>query len=81
MATGRKALVALLALVGLVIVAIGIVYLVVKVGSLPSFFPGHIAHARGHRWKRGYGAVVVGAALLVAAVVVAATGRRRHTGR
>ena len=77
MAAGRKALVALLVLIGLILVAVGIVYFVVKAGSLPSFIPGHIAGSSAHRTERGLVAVIVGAVVLLVAVVGAIVGRRR----
>ncbi|HUZ09392.1 MAG TPA: hypothetical protein VMU76_04410 [Acidimicrobiales bacterium] len=77
MATSRRFLVVLLGLVGLVLIAIGIVYFVVKAGSLPSFIPGHIAGSSSHRTKRGLVALVVGAVVLLVAVIGAAVGRRR----
>ena len=77
MSAGRKLLVTLLVLIGLVLIAAGIVYFVVKAGSLPSFMPGHIAGSTGHRSKRGLIAVIVGVVVLLVAVVTASVGRRR----
>jgi multisubunit Na+/H+ antiporter MnhB subunit len=68
----------LLVLIGLVLIAAGIVYFVVKAGSLPSFFPGHIAGSSAHRNKHGLVAVIVGVVVLVlAAMTPALAGRRR----
>jgi hypothetical protein len=67
--------VAVLVVIGLILVAGGIVYFVVKAGSLPSFIPGKIAHSTGHRNKRGIIGVVAGAVVLIIAVVIALTGR------
>jgi hypothetical protein len=78
MTTGRKVLITILAVVGLVAIVVGIVYLTVKIGSLPSFFPGHAAHGRGHRKKRGYLAVGVGVVLLASSLVVAYAARPRR---
>jgi succinate dehydrogenase/fumarate reductase cytochrome b subunit len=69
--------IALLVIVGLVLIAVGIVYFVVKAGSLPSFFPGHLTGSTAHRSKHGLVAVVVGAVVLVLAVIFGAVGRRR----
>jgi amino acid permease len=74
---GRKALITLLVLIGLILIAVGIVYFVVKAGSLPSFIPGHITHSSAHRSRRGLVAVIVGAVVLLVAVVGASVGRRR----
>jgi amino acid permease len=72
-----KFIVAVLAIIGLALIAIGIVYYTVKAGSLPSFFPGHLTGSTAHRNKHGLVAVVVGAVVLVISLVVASTGRRR----
>lgn len=77
MRAGRRLLVGLLVVIGLALIAVGIVYFVVKAGSLPSFFPGHVVGSTGRRTKHGVIAVVVGAALLVIAVIDASLGRRR----
>jgi len=74
---GRKALVALLVVIGLILIAVGIMYFMVKAGSLPSFIPGHIANSSAHHSKRGLVAVIVGAVVLLVAVVSASVGRRR----
>jgi Mn2+/Fe2+ NRAMP family transporter len=75
---GLKALVAVLVVIGLLLVAAGIVYFLVKAGSLPSFIPGKIAHSTGHRNKRGIIGIVAGVVVLIIAVVVASVGRRRR---
>jgi hypothetical protein len=75
---GHKALVALLVLIGLVALAVGVAYFVVKAGSLPSFIPGYKAGSSAHHNKRGLIAVVIGAVVLLIAVVSASVGRRRY---
>ena len=50
--------------IGLVLVAIGIVYWVEPAHSLPSFFPGHDAHSTTHHLKHGLAAFLVGLACL-----------------
>ena len=50
--------------VGLVVLAAGIVYLVVPTDRLPSFM-GQIANLTGHRSRRGFAGVVGGAVLLI----------------
>jgi hypothetical protein len=74
---GRKAILALLVLIGLIFVAVGVVYFVVKAGSLPSFIPGHIKGSGGHRNKRGLIAIIIGVAVLLIALIGASVGRRR----
>jgi amino acid permease len=77
MSAGRKLVIALLVVIGLILIAVGIVYFTVKAGSLPSFIPGHIANSSAHHSKRGLVAVIVGAVVLLVAVVGASIGRRR----
>ena len=77
MSAGRKLVIALLVVIGLILIAVGIVYFTVKAGSLPSFIPGHIANSSAHHSRRGLVLVIVGAVVLLVAVVGASLGRRR----
>ncbi len=77
----KRLLVSILILIGLALIAVGVVYFVVKAGSLPSFFPGHIAGSTAHRNKHGLIAIVAGAAVLVLAVAAALVGGGRSAGR
>jgi 1,4-dihydroxy-2-naphthoate octaprenyltransferase len=60
----RPALIIPAVVVGLVLIAIGIVYWVEPAHSLPSFFPGHDAHSTTHHLKHGIAAFLVGLACL-----------------
>jgi hypothetical protein len=62
--TKRPALIIPAVVVGLVLIAIGIVYWVEPAHSLPSFFPGHDAHSTTHHLKHGIAAFLVGLACL-----------------
>lgn len=53
-------------ILGLVLLAIGIVYYTVPANKLPSIL-GHIANVTKHRTKRGLAAVVVGVVCLAGA--------------
>lgn len=74
MAQQNRALTAVAALVGLVLVVIGIVYFALPARSLPSFFPGHAAHSAHHHVKHGIAAVLLGLACFV--YVWFSTGKR-----
>ena len=52
-------------LLGLVFVAIAVVYFAEPASSLPSFFPGHEAGSSHHHTKHGIAALVVAAACFV----------------
>ena len=84
MSPGRKVAASILVLIGLIAIAVGVVYFVVKASSLPAFFPGHVAvglpGANSHGKKRGLAAVVVGVVLLLVAVGIVywRPGRRRR---
>jgi NADH:ubiquinone oxidoreductase subunit 5 (subunit L)/multisubunit Na+/H+ antiporter MnhA subunit len=67
-----------LVLLGILAVVVGIIYLVEPIHSLPSFFPGHAAHVRGHHHIRGYIAIVVGIILLIIAAVGGRSRRRPY---
>jgi uncharacterized membrane protein HdeD (DUF308 family) len=64
-----------LVVLGVLAVVVGIIYLVEPVGSLPSFFPGHVAHGHIHHHTRGYIAIAIGIVLLIIAAIA---GRSRR---
>jgi len=66
-----------LVVLGILAVVVGIIYLVEPIHSLPSFFPGHAPHGRGHHHIRGYIAIAVGIILLIIAGIPRRS-RRRH---
>jgi hypothetical protein len=72
----RTLVTTVLVVVGLALVAVGIVYFTVKAGSLPSFFPGHIAGSASHRTKHGIAAVVLGAVVLAFSTVAGSFMKR-----
>lgn len=55
----RKLLVALAVALGIVLVAIAVVYWTEPAGSLPSFFPGHEAGSSHHHAKHGIASFLV----------------------
>ena len=70
-----KRLIALvLAVIGVLFVILGIVYLAVKAGSLPAFL-GHTKPANGHHVVRMAVSLVIGVACLVAAWFVNRGGK------
>jgi NADH:ubiquinone oxidoreductase subunit 5 (subunit L)/multisubunit Na+/H+ antiporter MnhA subunit len=66
-----------LVVLGILAVVVGIIYLVEPIHSLPSFFPGHAPHGRGHHHIRGYIGIAVGIILLIIAGIPRRS-RRRH---
>jgi hypothetical protein len=52
-------------LLGVVFLAIAVVYFVDPAGSLPSFFPGYKAGSSHHHTKHGIAAFVVAVALFI----------------
>jgi hypothetical protein len=63
--TKRPKLIVPAVLLGLVFLAIAIVYFVEPASSLPSFFPGHEAGSSHHHTKHGIAALVVAGACFV----------------
>jgi UDP-N-acetylmuramyl pentapeptide phosphotransferase/UDP-N-acetylglucosamine-1-phosphate transferase len=60
----RRLLVALAIVLGIVLIAIAVVYWAEPARSLPSFFPGHEAGSNHHHAKHGIAAFLVGLACL-----------------
>jgi 1,4-dihydroxy-2-naphthoate octaprenyltransferase len=61
----RRLLAILAIVIGLVLIAVAIVYWAEPASSLPSFFPGHQAGSSHHHTKHGIAAFLVGLACLV----------------
>ena len=68
-----------LVVLGILAVAVGIIYLVEPIHSLPSFFPGHAPHGRGYHHIRGYIAIGVGVIDLIIVGISAGLSRARTT--
>jgi hypothetical protein len=58
--TKRRNLIAPAIVVGVLFVALAILYFVDSASSLPSFIPGHEAGSAHHHFKHGLAALVVG---------------------
>ena len=60
-----RLLAALAALLGLVLIAIGVTYIALTEHDIPSFFPGHVSHSSSHHHvKHGIAAIFLGLACL-----------------
>jgi uncharacterized membrane-anchored protein YitT (DUF2179 family) len=73
----RRILVVLAIVLGIVLIAIAIVYWAEPAKSLPSFFPGHQAGSSHHHTKHGIAAFLLGVACLVFAWFN--TGKKKTT--
>lgn len=65
MNTRSPLVVGLVALVGVALIVVAIVYWAEPASSLPSFFPGHEVGSSRHHVKHGIAALFVGLAALV----------------
>ena len=65
----------LLIAVAIVFVVIAVVYFVTAANQLPSFFPGHTAHATKHHTKHGLAALGVAVLALIGAWFTTAPAR------
>ena len=63
--SNRRLLALLAVIVGVVLIAIAVVYWIEPAKSLPSFFPGHQSGSTHHHVKHGIAAFLVGLACLV----------------
>ena len=60
-----RLLAALAALLGLALIAVGVIYIALNEHDIPSFFPGHVSHpASHHHVKHGIAAILLGLACL-----------------
>jgi len=56
----RRMYLVLLVVIGVALIALGIYYWVTPAGSLPGFFPGHLAGSAHKHVKHGLVALIVG---------------------
>ena len=63
--TKRPALIIPAILVGVVLIAVAVVYFVSTADALPSFMPGHQAGSSHHHVKHGIAALLLGVGALV----------------
>ena len=73
----RRILVVLAIVLGIVLIAVALVYWAEPAKSLPSFFPGHQAGSSHHHTKHGIAAFLLGVACLVFAWFN--TGKKKKT--
>ena len=73
----RRILVILAIVLGIVLIAIAVVYWAEPAKSLPSFFPGHQAGSNHHHTKHGIAAFLLGVACFVFAWFN--TGKKKTT--
>ena len=65
--SGRTILAVILAIIALVFIVVGVIYIAEPASSLPSFIPGHIAGSSGHHPLKAVGSLVVGIVFAVGA--------------
>jgi hypothetical protein len=73
----NRALIIPAVVLGLILIAVAIVYWVEPANSLPSFFPGHDAHSTTHHTKHGIAAFILGLAVLAFAWFQSGTDKRK----
>ena len=74
--SGKRIGALVLAIIGILFIILGLIYLVTSAGSLPSFIPGHINGSTGHHPLRTGVALIVGLVLLGGAWWLGFGGRK-----
>ncbi len=77
--SGKRVGALILAIVGILLVILAVIYLVTAAGSLPSFIPGHIQGSTGHHPLRAGVSLVVGLVLLGGAWWLGFAGRKARS--
>lgn len=73
----RRLYMVLLIIIGVALIALAVYYWVTPAGSLPSFFPGHLAGSAHKHIKHGVAALVVGIVCFMAAWML--SGKQRDS--
>jgi hypothetical protein len=79
--TKRRELIVPAVVVGLLLLALGVLYVIEPAGSLPSVIPGHEAGSAHHHVKHGIAALLLAAAAFVYAWFQTGPSRNADSGR
>ncbi|MGO9217730.1 MAG: hypothetical protein ACLP5E_08170 [Streptosporangiaceae bacterium] len=74
--SGKRIGALILAIVGILLIILALIYVTTKAGSLPSFIPGHLHHSSGHHPLRAGVALIVGLILLGGAWWLGFSGKK-----
>ena len=74
--SGKRIGALILAIVGILLIILALIYVTTKAGSLPSFIPGHLHHSSGHHPLRAGVALIVGLVLLGGAWWLGFSGKK-----
>ena len=77
MTTWQRALMLVLAVIGVLGVIVGVIYIAEPAKSLPHFFPLYGKHRHRHAYHHGFAALGIGIVLLIGALLVPILARRR----
>jgi amino acid permease len=77
--SGKRIGALILAIIGILLIILAVIYMVTAAGSLPSFIPGHIAGSTGHHPLRAGVALIVGLVLLGGAWWLGFGGRKARS--
>ena len=77
--SGKRIAALILAIVGILLIILAVIYLTTAAGSLPSFIPGHVNGSSGHHPLRTGVALIVGLVLLGGAWWLGFGGRKSRS--
>jgi amino acid permease len=77
--SGKRIGALILAIIGILLIILALIYVVTAAGSLPSFIPGHINGSSGHHPLRAGVALIVGLVLLGGAWWLSFGGRKARS--
>ena len=77
--SGKRIGALILAVIGILLIILAVIYLTTAAGSLPSFIPGHVHGSSGHHPLRTGVALIVGLVLLGGAWWLAFGGRKARS--
>jgi amino acid permease len=77
--SGKRIGALILAIIGILLIILALIYLTTAAGSLPSFIPGHVHGSTGHHPLRAGVALIVGLVLLGGAWWLGFGGRKARS--